>query len=241
MRATATEVKNNFGRYLKISANEEIIITKNGKDIACLNKYNPDAKNKFLVCEGSAAYSSLEPFKASYDEYLRLVEDSTNRYEYINGTIYLLASPSHFHQSVLSNLHVRFYNWFEDKKCRSLFAPYDVNIQVGEDKNTVQPDILVICDEEKVDEKGRYHGVPSLIVEVLSPSTKSKDMIVKLELYMKGGVDEFWMIDVEERYVYVYSFNDKKIDHLYASKRNETVKSIRFKGLEINVDDMFKK
>src|SRR5690554_1858130 len=104
MKVTATEIKNNLGKYLKISANEDIIITKNGHEIACLSKYNPDMKKGFCVREGSAAYSSLEPLKATYDVYLRLVQDSINRYEYINGVIYLLASPTHNHQLISSRL-----------------------------------------------------------------------------------------------------------------------------------------
>jgi len=239
MRASATEVKNNFGKYLKIAANEDVIIVRNGKELACLSRYDPDAKNKFLVCEGAAAYSSQEPLKATYEEFLRLVENSVNRYEYINGIIYLLASPTHHHQSVSSKIYVKLYNWFQGKKCKPFYSPYDVTMQIGQERNTVQPDILVICDEEKVDEKGKYHGIPSLVVEVLSQSTKSKDMLVKLELYMKGGVDEFWIVDPESKQVYIYTFKDKEILSLAVSRHSDTAKSIIFDGLEVNVEEIF--
>jgi len=76
MKATATEVQNNFGKYLKFSLNEDAIITRNRKEIACLSKYDPDFKNKFLICEGSAAYSYEKPIKATYEEFQRLVKDS---------------------------------------------------------------------------------------------------------------------------------------------------------------------
>lgn len=131
MRATTTEVQNNFGKYLKFSLNEDVIITKNGKEIACLSKYDPDKKNGLLIQEGSAAYSFEEPLKATYEEFLRLVENSRNQYEYINGIIYLLASPSHQHQVVSSRVYVRFSNWFNGKKCQPLFAPYDINISIA--------------------------------------------------------------------------------------------------------------
>ncbi len=239
MMATATEIKNNLGKYLKISENEDVIITKNGKEIACLSKYDPDAKNKYLICEASSAYSSGPFFKGTYDEYIRLVEDSRNRYEYINGTIYLLASPTHTHQLISSRINGAFFNWFSDKKCKPFYAPYDINISIDKEKNTVQPDILVICDSENVDEKGKYHGIPSLVIEILSPSTKNKDMIAKLELYMKGGIGEFWIVVPEACEVLVYTFKDKNIDRVRTYKGKDTVQSCFFKGLDIKLENVF--
>jgi prevent-host-death family protein len=239
MKATATEVKNNLGKYLKISENEDVIITKNGKEIVCLSKYDPDAKNKYLICESSSVYSSGPLIRGTYEEYTRLVEDSKNRYEYINGVIYLLASPTHNHQLVSSQIHVAFFNWFKGKKCKPFYAPYDVNIPIAEEKNTVQPDILVICDDENVNEKGRYYGIPSLVVEVLSPSTRNKDMVAKLELYMKGGIGEFWIVDPENREVFVYTFKDKSIERVRAYKDEDMVQSGFFKGLNVKLEDIF--
>jgi Uma2 family endonuclease len=239
MKTTATEVQNNFGKYLKFSLNEDVIITRNGREIACLSKYEPDSKNRFLIREGSAAYSYEKPIKATYDEFLRLIKDSRNQYEYINGIIYLMASPSHQHQVVTSRIYVQFFNCFKGKKCKPLFAPYDVNIPIGEENNMVQPDILVICDEEKVDSKGKYQGIPFLVVEILSPSTKSKDMATKLELYMKGGVDEFWIVDMEEKEVYVYTFRNKEILKYSAYKNSDTARSLIFEGLQIGMKEIF--
>jgi Uma2 family endonuclease len=85
------------------------------------------------------------------------------------------------------------------------YLPHMMSIfQLARKTIQVQRDILVICDEEKVDSKGKYHGIPTLAIEVLSPSIKSKDMSTKLELYMKGGVNEFWLVDMEEKEVYIY-------------------------------------
>jgi prevent-host-death family protein len=239
MKATATQMKNNLGKYLKIAENEDVIITKNGKDIVCLSKYDPDAKNKYLICEASSSYTSGVFLKGTYEEYSRLVEDSRNRYEYINGTIYLLASPTHNHQSVSSRIYGTFFNWFQGKNCKPFYAPYDINIPIDKEKNTVQPDILVICDSENVDDKGRYHGIPSLVIEVLSPSTKGKDMIVKLELYMKGGIGEFWIVDIDKREVFVYTFENKDLGNFSTYKRGNTVQSILFNGLEIEMEELF--
>lgn len=240
MKATTTEVQNNFGKYLKLSLNEDIIITKNGKEIACLSKYDPDSKNRLIICEGSAAYSYEKPVKATYEEFTRLVEDSRNQYEYINGVIYLLASPSHYHQVVTSRIYVRFFNWFNGKKCQPLFAPYDVNISIAGENNTVQPDILVICDEENVDSMGKYRGIPSLVVEVLSSSTKSKDMLTKLELYMKGGVGEYWLVDLEEKGVYIYTFRNREILKYSPYCFGKSARSSLYEGLEVCLEDIFK-
>lgn len=239
MKATATEVKNNLGKYLKIAEKEDIVITKNGKEIACLSKYDPDSKNKYLLCESSSKYSSGPFIEGTYEEYTRLVVDSQNRYEYINGVIYLLASPTHHHQLVSSHIYATFFNWFKGKECKPFYAPYDVHISIGNEKNTVQPDILVICDHDKVDEKGIYHGIPSLVVEVLSPSTKDKDMIAKLELYMKGGIGEYWIVDPGNHEVLVYTFRDKSIDRVRTFKGKDTVHSGVFKNLSVALSDIF--
>jgi len=239
MKVTATEVKNNLGKYLKISENEDVIITKNGKEIACLSKYDPDTRNKYLICETSSVYSSGYLLKGTYEDYTRLVKDSKNRYEYINGVIYLLASPTHSHQLISSRINGAFYSWFRDKKCKPFYAPYDVNIQINDQKNTVQPDILVICDDEKVDENGKYYGIPSLVVEILSPYTKNKDMVAKLELYMKGGIREYWIVNPESKEAFVYTFKDKNIDVVRAYKGNDTIQSVYFGGLNVNLGDVF--
>ncbi len=239
MKATATEVQNSFGKYLKICANEDVIITRNGREIASLSRYAQDKKNKPLVCEGVAAYSSDKPFKISYQEFVRMVEDSRNQYEYINGVAYLQASPTHMHQSISSRIYTRFSIWFQNKKCQPYYSPYDVTFLINNEKNVVQPDILVICDHSKIDDKGKYYGTPSLVVEIMSPSTKTKDLTAKLELYMKGGVSEYWIVNQEVKKIDIYTFIDKEISDTLTYKINETAESVIFKGLSVNVNAVF--
>ncbi len=239
MKATATEIQNSFGKYLKICANEDVIITRNGREIASLSSYNPDKKNKLLICEGAAAYSSDKPFKISYQDFVRMVEDSRNQYEYINGVVYLQASPTHSHQSISSRIYTQFSIWFQGKECRPYYSPYDVTFLIEEEKNVVQPDILVICDHNKIDNKGKYHGIPSLVVEIMSPSTKTKDLTAKMELYMRGGVSEYWVVNQEMKKIDIYAFIEKEISDTLTYKMNETAESVIFKGLTIKLSDVF--
>jgi Uma2 family endonuclease len=97
------------------------------------------------------------------------------------------------HQIVITELFGIFYNFFQDTNCTPIVAPYDIELRrTSENINIVQPDMMIICDlEEKLNEDDYYKGVPSLVVEVLSKSTRRKDLIKKLDLYMSCGVSEY--------------------------------------------------
>ncbi|MDI6704894.1 MAG: type II toxin-antitoxin system Phd/YefM family antitoxin [Bacillota bacterium] len=241
MRINTTDLQNAFGKYLSLVEKEDIIITKNGKSVAKLIRYNePDF---FLVHEESLKYKSTR--KISYEEYMALVDSSDQRYELIDGEVYLLASPRFNHQVVVNEIAWHFYNYFRGKPCRSLTAPLDVRLfgyatKFEEDPNVVQPDIVVICDQDKVNEDNKYEGIPTLIVEVLSPSTKGKDMVAKLSLYMKSGVSEYWIVNLENKSILQYSFSQERdIEGLTSLREGDTIKSTAFEGLEIPLRDIF--
>jgi Uma2 family endonuclease len=103
----------------------------------------------------------------------------------------------------------------------------------------VQPDILVICDREKIDENGKYQGTPALVVEVLSESTKSRDLIQKLDLYMQSGVKEYWIANTASREIYIYIFDKYNIKNMLAYKGDERAKSNVFQGLGIQLRQVF--
>lgn len=241
MRVNTTDLQNAFGKYLSLAEKEDIIIIKNGKSVAKLIHYSePDY---FLVHEESRKYKSTK--KISYEDYMALVNSSDQRYELINGEIYLLASPGFNHQVVTNEISVHFYNYFKGKPCRSLTAPLDVRLfgyatKFEEDPNVVQPDVLVICDEDKVNEDSKYEGIPTLVVEVLSPPTKGKDMVTKLSLYMKSGVSEYWIVDLHSKSIIQYSFSQERdIDSLRTFWEGDTIKSTVFEGLEIPLREVF--
>jgi len=184
LKVPSTKVQNNFGKYLKyIEVNEEIIVTKKGRDVARILPCN-DLKADYVM-EGTAEYKTSEGW-VTYEEFLELVEGSEQRFELIDGVVYNLAAPSYEHQYAVHEIHGTFYNWFKNKKCVPLTSPFDVTF--FKEKNNicvVQPDIIVVCDSEKMDKKGKYKGVPSLVVEVLSASTRSKDINLSSNLFHK--------------------------------------------------------
>lgn len=242
MIVTTTDVQNNFGKYLQLCENEEVIITKNGKKVAKLLPYSEDdTMGRCLVSEGSPRYSP-KGIRVSYEEYLKMTEESENRYEYIDGEIILLASPLYPHQKAVREIYVAFSLWFRDKECEPLAAPFDVILhRLGNNEkiNSVQPDILVICDRDKIDAKGKYMGTPSLVVEVLSNSTRSKDMVQKLDLYMESGIREYWIVNTDSKEIYIHGFTKSKIAETRSFKGDEHAKSLTFQGLEVSLSTVF--
>lgn len=239
MVISTTEIQNNFGKYLKLAEYEDVIITRNGKKAARLSIYKEDEDQR-VFRESSPEYVASH-VKVSYEEFLRITEESEHRYELIDGEIYFLASPLYPHQKAVKEIFGEFINWFRDKKCEPLAAPFDVTLFKSE-KNicVVQPDILVICDREKIDKKGKYTGVPSLVVEVLSESTSSKDNVTKLNLYMETGIREYWIVNTEEKEIYIYVFGDRNnIKHIYSFSGNKRVESSRFSGLGVELERVF--
>jgi prevent-host-death family protein len=240
MKVPSTKVQNHFGKYLKyVEVNEEIIVTKKGKDVARILPC--EKSNGAGIMEEAAEYSTKSGW-VTYEEFLELVEGSDQRFELIDGVVYNMASPSFMHQHIIHEVHGAFYNWFKGKKCVPLTAPFDVTFFKAEDNIcVVQPDILVMCDKKSVDKEGKYKGIPTLVVEVLSPSTRSKDMLKKLDLYRQCGVSEYWIIDPPNEHVLVYSLGNNDIlnNRGYRKGADPYVLSECFEGLQVSMEDLF--
>lgn len=246
MIVNSTEVQNNFGKYLVLAAKEDIIITRNGMVMAKLTSMD-DAFAGVAGGTGTAgerltAYGWYGGRKATYEEFLELSRDTEDRYEYIDGEIYDLASPKTEHQAALTELFGIFYNWFRGKECRPMVAPYDITLERDRgDINVVQPDLMVICDlEEKLSEDGYYKGVPDLIAEILSEGTRSKDLVKKLDLYMSCGVREYWIVNPLNREITVYLFAERDIAGTVSYRKGDCAKSFHFKGLSAEVAQIFR-
>jgi len=239
---TATEFKQSLGKYLDfVEEQNDVVITKNGSKIARLTPYITDIEQYFTVREKALDYK-YGGKKVSYEEFMEIYEKSTLRMEFINGEIYILGSPSVGHQEILGRLYLIFAKYFKEKDCRVFLAPFDVHFNKKEFKESdvMQPDLLVACDlENNVTEKGRYMGTPTFIIEILSDSTRNKDMIDKLNTYRLSGVKEYWLIDQKQENIMVYSFEKYEIDKYKIHEKGDIAHSIVFSGLSTDTEDLF--
>ena len=254
MLVPATEVQNNFGKYLRICAIEPVVITRNGIPQAVLSA-GGDGAGVSMVWESVVEYGT-SPRKdqlLSYQDFMDLTEKSDNRYELIDGVVYQLASPAFSHQRILGSLYIEFWRYFQEKPaCGPFLAPFDIELirrlQVGlrkpteDDINVVQPDLIVLCDYVKdINAKDRYKGIPTLVVEILSPSNRTNDRVRKLGLYMESGIAECWHVDPKNRTVSVYSFVDNAIsdESIYKLGDEVSARSIHFEGLTVPLKILF--
>jgi len=149
----------------------------------------------------------------TFADYLNWLEKE--RIELIDGKIYMMVPPSRIHQEILGALFNQFYNSLKDKPCKVYCAPFGVRFPAGNEKKddeiktVVEPDIVVVCDENKLDDYG-CEGAPDLIVEIVSPSTARKDKVEKFNLYEQFGVREYWIVEPESKIVSVFTLQKNK-------------------------------
>lgn len=152
-----------------------------------------------------------DTLRHTYGEYLTWPEDV--RYELIDGEAYLMArAPSIAHQRVVGQLYRIIADALEGHHCEAFIAPFDVRLPRGREPDAavdtvVQPDLTVVCDPDKLDERG-CRGAPDWLIEVLSPSTAAHDQVVKLSAYERAGVLECWLVHPGDRTVAVYRLDD---------------------------------
>ncbi len=150
--------------------------------------------------------------KYTYADYAQWSGDE--RWELIDGAAYAMTGPLRIHQEVVSELGRQIGNFLQGKPCRVYVAPFDVRMPREDEDDSkvetvVQPDLSIICDKSKLDKLG-CRGAPDWIVEVLSPSTALKDMNTKRSLYEQHGVQEYWIIHAEDRWLMVYTLDAQR-------------------------------
>lgn len=151
--------------------------------------------------------------KARYTFADYITWDENERMEIINGEVFMMAAPSRIHQEICFEIGRQMGNYLEGKQCKVYLAPFGVRLfEQDNDKpdnvdTVVEPDISVVCDRNKLDKYG-CKGAPGLIVEVLSPSSQRHDQLVKLNLYQRAGVREYWIVDPVSRTVAVYTLEE---------------------------------
>ncbi len=164
------------------------------------------------------------------------------RVELIKGYIMKMSpAPSMAHQRVSSNLTGVLYENMKRKPCSVFVAPFDVRLpikSVKKDSTVVQPDLCIICDESKLDEKG-CNGVPDLMVEIISPNNSKHDVKTKFNLYQEAGVSEYWIIEPYDKIVFIYTLKDGQYVGLRPFTEEENVESPLFPDLQIDLADVF--
>jgi Uma2 family endonuclease len=163
------------------------------------------------------------------DDIYALPEDE--RAELIDGQIYYMASPNRKHQAVLGMMYRRIADYIDAKggNCKVYLAPFAVFIN-KDNKNYVEPDISVICDPDKLNDKG-CNGAPDWIIEIASPSSKNMDYLIKLLKYQSSGVREYWIVDPVSERISVYNFEH---DEMEVYTFNDKVKAGIYEDLEID-------
>ncbi|MDR1144167.1 MAG: Uma2 family endonuclease [Spirochaetaceae bacterium] len=192
--------------------------------------------------------------KYSYADVLEW--DESVRAEIINGELFMMAPPLTRHQFVLIELFVTIYTFLKGKPCKVIPAPFGVRLFPRDDLSDdtlVEPDITVVCDPGKIDDRG-CNGAPDLIIEILSPSNKRHDQLRKFNLYLDAGVKEYWVADPEQESVQVHALRgDRYTTAVYALSREEeelppalakvevasVVSSSVLPGLSIDLRDVF--
>jgi Uma2 family endonuclease len=174
----------------------------------------------------------------TYADYAQWTGDE--RYELIDGVPYLMSpAPTPTHQRILGYIYTEFSNYLKDKACEVYMAPIDVRLNVDSDDDTVvQPDMLVVCDLDKIDNKG-LNGAPDLVIEILSPSSASYDAGLKLQKYLKAGVRECWIVDPTEKVINVYLQQNGKSASMHAYAESDAIQVNVLEGLTIRLDDVF--
>jgi Uma2 family endonuclease len=180
--------------------------------------------------------------KLSYADYLKWPQDE--RFEIIDGASYAMNAPLRIHQELLVEFTRQCANHFKNKPCKVYVAPFDVRFasrSKNDDEifNVVQPDLSIICDQSKLDEKGCL-GAPDMIIEILSPATMSYDNIKKRALYEKMGVREFWLVHPSDCLVMAYGLQKTG---LYGKPevfdRESGAQSAIFPDLKIDLSEVF--
>lgn len=157
--------------------------------------------------QAAELWDSEEQGKYTEEDYYSIPEDV--RAELINGQIYYQASPSRKHQEVLTELLMRIGDYIKSKngECKVYPGPFAVRLS---EKTVVEPDISIICDKDKLTDRG-CTGAPDWIIEIVSPGNPGNDYVRKLNLYLDSGVREYWIVEPIGETVSVYRLEKKEI------------------------------
>ena len=182
----------------------------------------------------------------SYAEYLTWIDDK--RRELINGFIKMMTpAPRRIHQEVAATLFAQLWHQLANNPCKAYFAPFDVRLPKNPNETSdeqvysvVQPDILVICDLTKLDDRGCV-GSPDFIIEIISPGTAKHDVEDKYHLYQKHGVKEYWIVYPESKTVSTFLLDKKGKFQLIGMYADDSIIKVNiFEDVTVILKEVFK-
>jgi Uma2 family endonuclease len=179
--------------------------------------------------------------RISFNEYLKIKESSEELLEYIDGIVYMAPSPSTKHQRISARLQGELFSFLKGKECEVFSAPFDVLLKKEdiEGEKLVIPDLSVICDKEGFTDT-KYIGVPTLIIEILSPSNQAHDLVRKLNIYMDYGVKEYWIVNPMLNTISLYKLNDEGLyEQVEVKAEKGIVKSHYLIGFQVDLEEVF--
>ena len=236
-------------RRRTILALESVLSGSNQPEGAASYHFKEDAmvlsEPGFSYGSGTSAYKYPEGKKQgefTLEDYLALPEDL--RVELIDGVFYDMAAPFVLHQFIATQIGYQLMGYTEKTKgpCKPVLSPVDVQLD-KDNKTVVQPDVLILCNPEILIRNGRVFGAPDFIIEILSRSTRKRDMTLKLMKYANAGVREYWIIDPERLSIVVYDLEHEELPALYNFKSDVPVKiwdgkfSVDFKAVYNYIKD----
>jgi Uma2 family endonuclease len=180
----------------------------------------------------------------SYADYL--LWQFQERIELFKGKVFPMAAPGRMHQQFSGQLYLAIGNYLVGKSCKIYPAPFDVRLPDSKRKpkfdgdiyTVVQPDLCVVCDIEKLDDRGCL-GAPDLIVEILSPGNTKKEMSNKFRLYEEAGVQEYWVVEPQDRFVLIYVLRGEEFVGLRPVTEDQPLTSTILPGLTIDLATVF--
>jgi Uma2 family endonuclease len=201
---------------------------------------------RYVVKEPPIEYGVMNPIRYTYADYLSWMDEK--RREIIDGVVYdLFGAPTRSHSEISGSFFGKVWNYVfrRKRKCKIYHAPFDVRIPKyretadNEIYTVVQPDICVVCDPKKLDDRGCI-GAPDLIVEVQSPSTAKRDLDTKFYLYESAGVKEYWVVFPKDKAVTVFLLQDDgKYNKGTTYEYDAQVPVSILKGLTIALKELF--
>jgi Uma2 family endonuclease len=180
----------------------------------------------------------------TYRDYAAFPDDM--RCEIIDGEVFMMSpAPSFRHQNIIGNIFIEISKKLKGKKCIPGIAPLDIfldyNGEINKCKVIVQPDVVVVCDKNKIDKRGIF-GSPDLVIEVVSPFSLKHDTRTKSELYERFNVPEYWLVFPEQFTIVTNYFEDNKYqsnNYIYEKEQDIILTSKIISGLTLNLSEIF--